>query len=121
MDAFKASVIRGELLATPSLEMDLLCGMQRKASVDTLITDINRLESIYKRSKWVLFVLDLDHLKSWNTAMGHVATDKLIKKIGEIMKKYIGYINEGKWSDLYNRAFVYRFVCVCLYTHFVRG
>ncbi len=121
MDAFKASVIRAELLATPSLEMDLLCAMQRRASVDSLLFDINKLRAVTKRSKWVLFALDLDHLKAWNSAMGHVATDKLIKNIGGIMKKYIGYINEGKWSDLYKRAFVYRFVCVCLYTHFVRG
>eukprot|EP01084_Bolivina_argentea_P153839 268225_1 len=44
-------------------------------------------------------VMDLDFLKCWNTCLGHVKTDELIKKIGEIMKIYINDINNGKWNE----------------------
>eukprot|EP01083_Nonionella_stella_P252172 869190_1 len=44
MDRFKSDIIRGELLQNPTLEMDVLCNMQRKASIDSLMYDINKLE-----------------------------------------------------------------------------
>ncbi len=120
LDAFKAALIRNELLANPSLEMDLLCNMPRRAALDTLTADINKLEP-YDRSKWCLFVFDLDFLKCWNTCLGHVKTDILIKKIGEIMKGYVSDINKGMWKKsgkgFLRQAFVYRIVhCFFVYT-----
>eukprot|EP01084_Bolivina_argentea_P149869 261750_1 len=88
MHRFKASIIRNELLNNPSLEMDLLCNMPRRASVDSLIEDINKLQH-NKRAQWFLFVMDLDYLKCWNTCIGHIKTDLLITQIGIVMKKQV--------------------------------
>eukprot|EP01084_Bolivina_argentea_P089134 160892_1 len=88
-------------MANPSLEMDLLCNMQRKASVDKLISDINKLKPT-ARGQWCLFLFDLDHLKSWNTAIGHPRTDLLIKIIGNVFKKYVNEINNGVWNQKEN-------------------
>eukprot|EP01084_Bolivina_argentea_P280566 479843_1 len=51
MNKFKADIIREELLKNPCLEMDLLCGMKRRAAVDLLIDDVNKLERD-KRLQW---------------------------------------------------------------------
>ncbi len=107
-DAIKSSVIATELLKNPTLEMDLLCSMKRRAALDSIIYDINKLEWT-KRMKWCLMVMDLDHLKCWNDSLGHVKTDELIKIIGGIMTSNINDINNGKWNGL-NRGIVYRFV-----------
>eukprot|EP01084_Bolivina_argentea_P280571 479854_1 len=111
MNTFKSETIRHELLNDRSLEMDLLCNMPRKASVDTLIADINKLNP-GDRGVWSLFLFDLDHLKCWNTAIGHQRTDLLIKTIGNVFKKYMNEINNGIWNeeekgDL-EHAYVYR-------------
>eukprot|EP01083_Nonionella_stella_P252171 869188_1 len=98
MDRFKSDIIRGELLQNPTLEMDVLCNMQRKASIDSLMYDINKLEP-NDRGKWSLFLFDIDHLKCWNTAMGHPKTDLLIKQIGNVFHKYVKDINNGLWND----------------------
>eukprot|EP01084_Bolivina_argentea_P147080 257378_1 len=109
----KAEIIRKELVKNPKLERDLLCNMERRASVDSLINDINKLDVIL-RSHWILLLFDMDNLKAWNTAIGHVSTDKLIKQIGDIMHKYVHQINNGKWrnkNDIHEslrQAFVYR-------------
>ncbi len=62
---------------------------------------------------------DMDYLKAWNTSIGHMATDNLIKAIGTVMHKYVKEINDGKWineTDQYeslSKAFVFRFVFIC--------
>eukprot|EP01084_Bolivina_argentea_P250182 419104_1 len=111
MNNFKAAIIRTELFKNPSLEMDLLCNMKRRAALDWLIYDINKLETSWRR-KWCLFVMDLDFLKCWNSCLGHVTTDLLIQKIGNIISSYINDINNGKWEDDYKgnltKAYGYR-------------
>eukprot|EP01084_Bolivina_argentea_P188082 323869_1 len=102
MNNFKAIIIRNEILKNPGLEMDLLCSMKRRAAVDKLIYDINKLE-VFKRSQWCLIVMDLDNLKAWNSCLGHVKTDELIKRIGNIMEKNINRIN-----NCFSQGFVYR-------------
>eukprot|EP01084_Bolivina_argentea_P050665 93186_1 len=111
MDKFKAAVIRKELIDNPSLELDVICNMPRKAALDTLIWDINHLKPV-KRAQWSLFMMDMDYLKTWNSCLGHSHTDKLIKKIGDVMKKYVKRINDGLEKSGYDmvleKAFVYR-------------
>ncbi len=95
--------------------MHMLCSMKRRAALDSIIFDINKL-AWKKRMQWVLFVMDLDFLKAWNSSLGHVKTDGLIKIIGGIMASNINDINNGKWIDKNDeensllRGFVYRFV-----------
>eukprot|EP01084_Bolivina_argentea_P114346 203593_1 len=73
--------------------------------------DINKLKAS-ARGKWSLFVMDLDHLKCWNTCIGHIKTDLLIQNIGAVMKKYIKDINDKKWINkekgLLEEAYIYR-------------
>eukprot|EP01084_Bolivina_argentea_P265718 450518_1 len=113
MDEFKAKIIREELLKNPSLEMDLLCNMPRKAALETLIIDINRLQFGHRR-EWCVLAMDMDHLKAWNTCIGHTITDKLIKKIADIMSTYVNDVNKGKWINKNDRyasfyqAFIFR-------------
>eukprot|EP01084_Bolivina_argentea_P184526 318253_1 len=79
MDKMKSEIIRKELINYPKLERDLLCNMERSAAVDSLINDINNL-SVMERAHWILLLYDMDYLKAWNTAIGHVSTDTLIKQ-----------------------------------------
>eukprot|EP01084_Bolivina_argentea_P264712 448511_1 len=72
--------------------------MPRKASLDGLINDINKLQPL-RRGQYALFVMDLDHLKCWNTCIGHVKTDLLIQQVGNVMKKYVKDINDGIWDE----------------------
>eukprot|EP01084_Bolivina_argentea_P095376 171489_1 len=104
----KALIIRNELIRTPILEMDLLCNMQRRAALDSLINDINTLPPT-DRSKWILLMFDLDYLKAWNTCIGHVSTDKLIEKIGNIINKYTQQINDRKdETQTFEQSFAFR-------------
>eukprot|EP01084_Bolivina_argentea_P095377 171492_1 len=102
----KALIIRNELIRTPILEMDLLCNMQRRAALDSLIYDINALAPMV-RGEWILLMFDLDYLKAWNTCIGHVSTDKLIEKIGNIINKYTQQINDGK-DETFSQSFAFR-------------
>eukprot|EP01084_Bolivina_argentea_P147081 257380_1 len=112
-EKMKAEIIRKELIKNPRLERDLLCNMERRAAIDSLIYDINNL-TVLKRSQWILLLFDMDYLKAWNTAIGHVSTDKLIKQIGNIMHKYVKEINDGKWinenddDESLEQSFVFR-------------
>ncbi len=112
----KSEIIRIELMANPSLEMDLLCEMKRRKALDSLLIDINKL-SIGERGKWILLMFDMDYLKAWNDSIGHVSTDKLIKEIGNIMHKYNNQINNGKWSykPWLKQSFIFRFVFIIFY------
>eukprot|EP01084_Bolivina_argentea_P121860 215974_1 len=98
MNDLKGKIIRKELLQDGSLEMDILCNMKRAAALKSLIFDVNNLPVI-KRRQWCLFAMDLDHLKCWNDCLGHVKADVLIQNIGNIMKRYINDVNNGKWID----------------------
>eukprot|EP01084_Bolivina_argentea_P082167 148787_1 len=111
----KAEIMRNELLLNPRLERDLLCNMERKSALDSLINDINKL-TVAERCQWILIVMDMDYLKAWNSCIGHVSTDKLIQRIGNIMNKYVSEINNGKWineslfgiNESLSHAFIYR-------------
>ncbi len=115
MNNLKSLIIKNELVKNPTLELDLLCEMKRRAALDSIIYDINKLE-ILKRMEWCLFVMDLDNLKAWNSALGHVKTDSLIQIVGNTMESNINDMNNGKYIDknnIYNsllRGFIYRFV-----------
>eukprot|EP01084_Bolivina_argentea_P133857 236232_1 len=97
-DDMVSNIIRTELLKNPTLEMDLLCSMKRRAALDSIICDINKLQ-YEKRMQWCLFLMDLDNLKAWNSCLGHVKADGLIKIIGGIITSNINDINNGKWID----------------------
>ena len=83
--------------------------------ISQIINNINQLQ-VLERGKWCLICIDLDHLKAWNDCLGHPCADKLIKKIGDIMHRYVREVNEGKWikkgynPESFTQAFVYRFV-----------
>ncbi len=98
MDGMVSQIIRMELLKNPSLEMDILCSMKRRAALDSIVLDINKLQW-GKRAQWCLFVMDLDFLKAWNSCLGHVKADGLIKIIGGIIFVPAGVTKGKDWLE----------------------
>lgn len=93
----KAEFIRNALLEDTTLEMDLLCGLPRKSALDDLMADIYKLKDDARR-RFCVMMMDLDHLKIWNEALGHQGADDVIKGVGAVLKKHKEAVNDGRYS-----------------------
>ena len=115
MNELKSKMIRRELVNKPLLTLDLLCGLPTVKALEKLIEDILKVEPV-GRSKYILFLIDVDNLKALNSALGHKGADGVIKGVGNILNKYTKQVNDGQWRDdkdglsSFYKAWCFRFV-----------
>lgn len=93
----KADFIRNALVEDATLELDLLCGLPKKKALDDLMEDIYELEQ-FRRTYFCVMMMDLDHLKLWNEALGHQGADAVIKGVGDVLKSHKQAVDAGEWE-----------------------
>eukprot|EP01084_Bolivina_argentea_P023030 42864_1 len=98
-DLMKSNIIRNQLVLKPELGLDLLCGLPTATSLDKIMNDIQKLDSMNASGSpgFAVFLVDVDNLKALNTSLTHQGADEVIKNIGYILKKHAQDVNDGKW------------------------
>eukprot|EP01084_Bolivina_argentea_P149738 261556_1 len=113
IEKLKSELIRKQLVAKPYLQLDLLCGLEKKASLDSLMKDIMRLDS-KDRNKWIVLMIDLDNLKAINSILGHEGADGVIQDVADVLNGLKKGINDKTLlmeTEAYrylSRAFLFR-------------
>ena len=80
--------------AEQEARLDELTGLLNRRSLDELISSEISRHSRYG-GVFSLAILDLDSFKAFNDSHGHLAGDKLLKKIGGIMKSAIRSVDQA--------------------------
>jgi len=67
---------------------DFLTNISNKKAI---LEEINKQESVYKRSKtnYSVAFFDIDYFKNINDTFGHEAGDEVLKSVGSLLKRYI--------------------------------
>lgn len=92
LDVFTAYLLNRDALhkkVEESVARDSLTGVGNRLHFDEMMTDFAEMEK-YKGTPFSLAMLDLDHFKLINDSYGHLAGDKVLKKLGEVALKVKG-------------------------------
>ena len=117
LDALKRTLIRKELIAKPSLQLNLLTGLPGNNAMKRMIEHIQKAEN---DEQFALFLLDVDNMKGLNTTYTHDGVNDILREVGAVLSRSVLAVNGGeyrdgdRWSCLL-RAWAFRCVpCVCL-------
>ena len=99
MMVIKSQLIRSALKKKPWLSRDVMTALPRKAALVKLIKDIQVNDH---SGNFALFLLDIDDLKALNSARGHEGADRVIARVGKVLKAHVDAVKEGKVYGLVN-------------------
>lgn len=70
--------------------IDSLTGALNRRAFDNLLSDVRHEINICSLESLGIILLDVDHFKNLNDTQGHLAGDKVLKRLAEIMKSAAG-------------------------------